>query len=210
MSEARSSGGPRVFAGEGRGEHLDRGSRFLSYGFPIEDGAAFSARLQQIRREHPKASHHCWAWRLLDAHRFHDDGEPGGTAGRPLFQVLDGERLVQSAIVVVRYFGGVKLGTGGLVRAYTAAAQRAVGDAGLRAWVQRAVVELFLPYELLGLREELAALYPELSWRGERFVDAGWAGEGHLPNVQIERLRAFLEQRGRGQARLRIRGTRRP
>ena len=99
---------------EGYGEHEDRGSRFLAWVFHASEEEAFRARLEELHAEHPKARHHCWAWRIGEAYRFQDDGEPGGTAGRPMLQVLEGSGLADVGAICVRYFGGVKLGTGGL------------------------------------------------------------------------------------------------
>lgn len=196
-----------VFARKGFGEHADRGSRFLGYARRVADEPAFEELLAEVKAEHPKARHHCWAWRFRDAYRFHDDGEPGGTAGRPILQVLEGAGLTQAAVVVVRYFGGVKLGTGGLVRAYAAAAARAVEQAGRRTLHARARFRLRLPFELTGVRNDLEAACPSLSWGAGRFDEAGWEGEVELDAAELPAWRQTLEEKGRGRAEWRELGT---
>ena len=87
--------------------------------------------LAELRAEYPDATHHCWAYRIGDLYRFNDDGEPGGTAGAPILRAIEGQGLQHVMVVVVRYFGGVKLGTGGLVRAYGGAAAEVLRTAQL-------------------------------------------------------------------------------
>ena len=93
-----------------------RKSRFLTQAAPVvspEEALAFFAAVSD-----PAATHNCWAYRIGDAYRFNDDGEPGGTAGRPILQAIDGQGYDQVAVVVTRWYGGIKLGAGGLARAY--------------------------------------------------------------------------------------------
>ena len=102
-------------------EFKDRGSRFIAYAFPIKDAEDFKATLQQLKKEHPKAVHHCFAYRLgLDGNNFRvsDDGEPSGTAGKPILGQIDSKELTNTLVVVVRYFGGTLLGVPGLINAY--------------------------------------------------------------------------------------------
>jgi len=190
--------GVLVPARDGRGDFEDRGSRFLGSVFRMPDEAAFVAALAGARAKHPKARHHCWAWRLESTHRFHDDGEPGGTAGRPMLQVLDSAGLVQAGVIVVRYFGGVKLGTGGLVRAYTAATQRALLDAGTLFLEARERWRVRLPFERLGLRAELEALCGGLVWTEAAFDEAGWTGTAELPVSASATLAELLVEHGGG------------
>lgn len=102
-------------------EFKDRGSKFLAYAFPIQTADDFKKRLKQLKEEHPKAAHHCFAYRLGtdgDNFRSGDDGEPSGSAGRPILGQIDSKQLTNTAIVVVRYFGGTLLGVPGLINAY--------------------------------------------------------------------------------------------
>ena len=104
-----------------------KNSKFIAYLFPIADVAEAETRLAQVKREHPKARHWCYAYRLgAEEYRCNDDGEPSGTAGLPIYQQLLSFDVSDSLAVVVRYFGGVKLGTGGLVVAYKTAAAAAI------------------------------------------------------------------------------------
>ncbi len=103
------------------GEFKDRGSKFIAYAYPVQTEEEALAYLAALRKEHPKARHHCFAWRLgADGHRFraNDDGEPSGTAGRPILGQIDAAHLTNVVVIVVRYFGGTLLGTSGLIQAY--------------------------------------------------------------------------------------------
>lgn len=91
-------------------------SRFAVYAAPVASVAEAMAFFAQ--HSDPAATHNCWAYRIGQAYRFNDDGEPGGTAGRPILQAIEGQGLDRVAVLVVRWFGGIKLGAGGLVRAY--------------------------------------------------------------------------------------------
>lgn len=102
-------------------EFKDRGSKFLAYAFPIETVDAFKAHLQRLKKEHPKAVHHCFGYRIgVDKNNFrvNDDGEPSGSAGRPILGQIDSRELTNVAVIVVRYFGGTLLGVPGLINAY--------------------------------------------------------------------------------------------
>lgn len=159
------------------------------------DEAAFERELHAIRSEFPKATHHCWAWRIGEAYRFSDDGEPGGTAGRPIQQVIDGSGLRDFGIVVVRWFGGTKLGSGGLIRAYTASAQDALARATVCEIVPLISCPVRIPFDALGLRDELESLFPQAEVIGGRFTEDGWSGTLRLPASDSEALRAFLRER---------------
>lgn len=106
-------------------EFKDRGSKFLAYAFPITKVEEFKKCLDQVKKEHPKATHHCFAYRLgldMNNYRVSDDGEPSGTAGKPILGQIDSKQLTNVFIVVVRYFGGTLLGVPGLINAYKTAA----------------------------------------------------------------------------------------
>jgi len=189
-----------VPAREGVGEHEDRGSRFVAHVFRAPDEEAFRVRLDALRDAHAKARHHCWAWRIGKAYRFSDDGEPGGTAGRPMLQALETADLEDVGAVCVRWFGGVKLGTGGLVRAYGAATARAVEAAGRHTLVPRAKLRMELPYDLLGLRGEIEALFPGAEFDGG-FDERAWQGIVEMNAADLPRLCVLLEERAAGRAR---------
>ena len=113
-------------------EFKDRGSKFLAYGFPIQAIGEFKTHLAALKKEHPKAAHHCFAYRLgVDGNNFRvsDDGEPSGSAGRPILGQIDSKELTNLLIVVVRYFGGTLLGVPGLINAYKTASSLVLQNA---------------------------------------------------------------------------------
>lgn len=146
------SGGYRAPTGEARAELREKGSRFLAIVRPARDEAAAGAILDELRGTYRDATHLCWAWRLgaPPRERSADAGEPHGTAGEPMLQVLRGAGLSDVVASVARWFGGVKLGKGGLARAYSGALQEAL--AGLPTSVRRPVARLALeaPFARLG------------------------------------------------------------
>ena len=125
----------------GEDEFIEKKSRFIGRVWPVETEEAALEKIQEMKKQHYDATHNCWAYIIRDgAVRFSDDGEPGGTAGMPMLQVLQREGLFNVVCVVTRYFGGVLLGAGGLVRAYTTATARALEAA--EVVTVRSVVEL--------------------------------------------------------------------
>ena len=115
----------------GEDEFIEKKSRFIGRAWPVETEEAALEKIQEMKKKHYDATHNCWAYIIKDgAVRFSDDGEPGGTAGMPMLQVLQREGLYNVVCVVTRYFGGILLGAGGLVRAYTKGAKIAVDAAG--------------------------------------------------------------------------------
>ncbi len=105
-------------------EFKDRGSKFIAYAFPIETADDFKQQLQALKKEHPKAVHHCFAYRIgTDGNNFRssDDGEPSGTAGKPILGQIDSRGVTNIAVIVVRYWGGTLLGVPGLINAYKSA-----------------------------------------------------------------------------------------
>lgn len=143
----------------GRAEFTEKKSRFIGHLWPTDSEEEAQARIAEMRRLHADATHNVWAYIIKDgAVRFSDDGEPGGTAGMPTLQVLQREHLFNVTCVVTRYFGGILLGAGGLVRAYARGARIAVEAAGIS--IRRVWTSLYLPapyswYERLKL--EVAA-----------------------------------------------------
>lgn len=133
----------RTLAAPSTGEFKDRGSKFLAYAYPAATEEEAMGRVEALRKEHFKARHHCFAWRLgLDGQRFraNDDGEPSGTAGRPILGQIDAAGLTDVVVVVVRYFGGTLLGTSGLIQAYRESAADALRQAGV---VEKIVCDYF-------------------------------------------------------------------
>lgn len=135
----------------GHGEYEEKKSRFLGAAYPVQAPEEAQEILTSIRKQYYDARHHCSAY-VLGADRLNkrssDDGEPQGSAGAPILAVIDGAECTDILIVVTRYFGGTLLGTGGLVRAYTAAAQAALQDAGIVRMQEGELLGLTMGYPL--------------------------------------------------------------
>jgi len=133
-------------------EFKDRGSKFLAYAFPIRTVDDFKKRLKELKEEHPKAVHHCFAYRIgTDKNNFRssDDGEPSGSAGKPILGQIDSKELTNLAVIVVRYFGGTLLGVPGLINAYKTSTSLALQ---LTAVVQKPILieyDLHFDYTLM-------------------------------------------------------------
>ena len=128
----------------GEDEFIEKKSRFIGRIWPVETEAAALEKIQEMKKQHYDATHNCWAYIIRDGGvRFSDDGEPGGTAGMPMLQVLQREGLFNVVCVVTRYFGGILLGAGGVVRAYTKGAKIAVDAAGKS--MKRVWTALYVP-----------------------------------------------------------------
>lgn len=140
----------RVPAGPGEGEYVEKRSRFIGAVWPVSTEAEARACIENTKKRYHDARHNCWCYRLKDGvERYSDDGEPQGTAGIPMLSLFQKAGVTGVVCVVTRYFGGVLLGAGGLVRAYTQAAGLALEDAGvstLRPWDK---LEFPCPYALL-------------------------------------------------------------
>ena len=133
-----------VPTGYGEDEFIEKRSRFIGHIFPVETEEEALQKIQELKKKYSDATHNCWAYVIKDgAMRFSDDGEPGGTAGNPMMQVLQREQLYNVVCVVTRYFGGVLLGAGGLVRAYTKGAKIAIDAAGKS--IKRVWSVLYIP-----------------------------------------------------------------
>lgn len=148
----------QTLAAAAHSELLIRKSRFIGCVQPMQDRAGAQAAVEALRRQHPSATHVCWALLAGGQSAAVDDGEPGGTAGRPMLEVLRHQELEGVLATVVRYFGGVKLGAGGLVRAYTDCIAQALLGAEKITLQRMECLECSLPYALEGaVRRELAS-----------------------------------------------------
>lgn len=137
---------------ESLGEFKDRGSKFIAYAYPVYTEADWQERLEEVRKLHPKARHYCYAYRLgLDGNNFraNDDGEPSGTAGRPILGQIDSFELTNVFVVVVRYFGGTLLGTSGLINAYKLSAADALEKAEVIEKTVEDIYRLTFDYALM-------------------------------------------------------------
>lgn len=136
-------------------EYTVNRSRFIGRCFPVDSEEAALCLLGDIRKKHWDATHNCFAYRIGDnaAARFSDDGEPGGTAGKPIMDVLTGRGLTNVLCVVTRYFGGILLGAGGLVRAYSKSAADAVTKAGMVSYLPGTILDIPMDYSRYGALE---------------------------------------------------------
>ncbi len=127
----------------------ERSSKFLAYIFPVQSEEQIRGHLELLRKRYFDATHHCYAWRLGaqgERWRANDDGEPSGTAGKPILGQINSFGLTDVVIVVVRYFGGIKLGTSGLIAAYREAARMALEEADIEERHVMAQIEFVFPY----------------------------------------------------------------
>lgn len=144
-------------AAYGEGRYEDRKSKFIGEIFPVETPEAAVEAIQSVKAKYRDARHHCYAYIIRDGNymRYSDDGEPQGTAGMPILDVLRRENITNVCCVVTRYFGGILLGTGGLVRAYTKSAQLGLEAAGINQMSRYSVVLITCPYSLLGVVQNI-------------------------------------------------------
>jgi uncharacterized YigZ family protein len=134
------------------GEFKDRGSKFIASAFPVYSEEDWQKKIQEVKKLHPKARHYCYAYRLgFDKNNFraNDDGEPSGTAGRPILGQIDHFDLTNTFIVVVRYWGGTKLGTSGLINAYKNAALDALQKAEIIEKTVEDIYKISFDYALM-------------------------------------------------------------
>ena len=135
------------------GDYREKGSKFLAYAFNVSTIDDIEFYLEEVKSQHPKARHHCYAYRLgIDGepHRANDDGEPSGTAGRPILGQMLSCEVSDVLIVVVRYFGGTKLGASGLINAYKTSARMALDDSVKKEVVIGSDFKLTFPYSEMG------------------------------------------------------------
>lgn len=140
----------------------DKGSKFLAYAYPIRTEAEIKELIGALKNEHPKANHHCWAMRLSpdrSVFRINDDGEPSGTAGRPILNVLLSKNITNVLVVVVRYFGGTLLGVPGLINAYKTSTEMTLAEAQVIAQTVNDVYTI--SFEYLQMNEVMKVIKDE-------------------------------------------------
>jgi uncharacterized YigZ family protein len=182
-----------------RYEETIRRSRFVAHAAPIGCEADTLSFHESVADS--SATHNCWAWRLDGRYRFNDDGEPGGTAGRPILAALEGRDLDDVMVVVTRYYGGIKLGAGGLVRAYGGTAAKCLDRASTAPYVPMIRCELSVDFP------DSAAVHQLLTRHGvqkqsEDFQASGVTLHLEVPRDAVEPLRKDLDSASRGSARL--------
>lgn len=176
-------------------EELIKKSRFIGLIQPCQNEQEALLWLRQLHQQHPNASHIVYAYRIQSANglicRFHDAGEPSGTAGKPIFQHLEGKQLINLCLAVIRYFGGVKLGAGGLTRAYSNTAKYLIEATELVDYIELTELNIELPYsQLQGLEYQLKKL--EGSIISQQFAEQIKL-QIQLPKDKLPQLQAYLD-----------------
>jgi len=175
-------------------EEVIKKSRFLGFIYPCLSVDEALAYLHDLRHKHSGANHIAFSYRIRtdqgDVCRFHDAGEPSGTAGKPIYQYIEGNHLINALVVVVRYFGGIKLGAGGLTRAYGNTAKKVIEVADISAFIELASVNFTLEYKDLQHFEYQLAKYSGV------IISKDFAGQVNLlvqlPTVHTDPLLALF------------------
>lgn len=176
-----------------------RKSRFVAQAQRVDSTDAALAFVARVRDA--SASHNCWAYRIAQQYRFNDDGEPAGTAGKPILQAIDAQGFDETVVVVTRWFGGIKLGAGGLARAYGGSAAECLRVAARVELTECVRVEFSLPFAALPLMQSrLADL--QANKTGERFDAEGAMLQVALPADRVSALRRWLADTTRGRGEL--------
>jgi len=178
-----------------------RKSRFLANAAHAATPDAATAFLAAVA--HVDATHNCWAYRIGQQYRFNDDGEPAGTAGKPILQAIDGQGLDKVVVVVTRWFGGIKLGAGGLMRAYGGCAAECLRGAVKRELIQTSEVEFGLAFSALPLLHARLVEF-DAQKLSESFVSDGAVLRVRVPTARIDALRSLLADVSRGQCSVRV------
>lgn len=174
-------------------------SRFRARAGPVATPEAAMAFLAQVVA--PDATHHCWAYRIGDDYRSSDDGEPAGTAGRPILAAIDGQGLDQVMVVVARWYGGIKLGAGGLVRAYGGAAAECLRTAPRQRLIMMRELELHCAFDDIGVVHAALAAHGA-DKLAERFSSDGLQLRLALPADRIDAFKAWLRNATRDRIRI--------
>ncbi|WP_333679291.1 YigZ family protein [Dyella sp.] len=174
-----------------------RKSRFLARAAPVETPQQALAYVQQV--SDASATHNCWAYRIGQDYRFNDDGEPGGTAGRPILQAIEGQGIDRAVVVVTRWYGGIKLGAGGLARAYGGTAAECLRLAERTPIVALARLGLHCEFaELALMKARLKELGVEIEQ--ESFEAGGVTLRMRLPAARVHEARARIVDISRGRS----------
>ncbi len=177
-----------------------RKSRFLAIACPVESEAEAKARLAEV--SDTSASHNCWAWRIGQAYRFSDDGEPSGTAGKPILQAIDGQDLDRTLVVVTRWFGGILLGSGGLMRAYGGTAAACLRAGAKTEYVERAALSVSLGFSDLALVKARLSAFAGLVMDDETFHESGARLSFRVPAEKAEEIGRLIVDLTSGRAEI--------
>lgn len=185
-----------------RFEETIRKSRFIAVAAPVSSQQATLDFYESAAD--PAASHNCWAWRIDGTYRSSDDGEPGGSAGRPILAAIEGRDLNRVMVIVTRHFGGIKLGVGGLVRAYGGCAARCLDGGRIVALRPRKLCLLKIDFSLAAAAYALLDEH-EAARQGERYDEDGLELRFSIPADRVEHLEKALAGVSRGEAHLTVR-----
>jgi uncharacterized YigZ family protein len=175
-----------------------KGSEFLAFAAKADDVKTALEFVQTIRQQRPDATHVCWAYKIFDQYRFSDDGEPGGTAGAPIFRALEGSHLECVVVAVVRYYGGTNLGAGGLVRAYGGTAAEALRIAERLEVHPRIRVSVQVGFEQMNALYKLLEEF-DTTGREDEFTDQGLRVRWNALETELEPLQIAVRDVTRGQ-----------
>jgi uncharacterized YigZ family protein len=192
----------RTLSGPASAEIEVKRSRFIAHATRVDRLAETLAFHNQV--SDPAATHNCWAWKLDHQYRFSDDGEPGGTAGKPILSAIEGKGLDHVMVVVTRHFGGTKLGVGGLIRAYSAAAARCIDEAMQVDVVAECECSIEAGFGWTGgVYAALEACQAEKL--EETYADGGIRIQARVAETRFQELCTVLRDATRGEARVRRR-----
>ncbi|MEO6523204.1 MAG: YigZ family protein [Mucilaginibacter sp.] len=171
----------------------DRGSKFMGFVYPIKSDSDIKAIVAQLKSEHPKANHHCWALRISpdrSVFRVNDDGEPSGTAGRPILNTLLSHNLTNIAVVVVRYFGGTLLGVPGLINAYKVATEEALKSVKI---IEKTVNDVYqISFNYLQMNDVMKVIKSENLNLIEQRFDTDCLVKIEVRKSQVEKVMGLL------------------
>jgi uncharacterized YigZ family protein len=185
-----------ILAGLARYQEDIKKSRFLALASPVSTPEQALQFFQ--RNSAADATHNCWAYKLGSRYRFNDDGEPGGTAGRPILQAIEGQHCDNVAVLVIRWFGGIKLGTGGLVRAYAGTAAQCLRQAEKHELVVQARVRCFCSFADMAIVQSRLAMF-DACIEQERFDSNGVHWVLCVAQTQLAALAQVFTDLTRGQ-----------
>lgn len=180
---------------EGHAQFTIKGSKFIGALFPVNSEEAALNVLHTIRKKYHDATHNCYAWRVHpDLEKSSDDGEPSGSAGKPILQVLTGADLTNVLVVVTRYFGGTKLGVGGLVRAYGDCAKDALAGVPVKTLISVVRMSIVVAYDEVSRIYHIVDRTPDVRIESESYTDTGPSFILRLAADRAETLEDLLRE----------------
>lgn len=186
---------PQTLAEPCTHQEIIQKSRFITQAAPIRTAEEAQAFIQRV--SDPSATHNCWAWKLGQQYRFSDDGEPGGTAGRPMLTAIEGQDFDQVVVVITRFFGGIKLGTGGLARAYGGCTSRCLQTGLAQPLISLSEGQCHCRFaDMARIKAKLSELEAQITQ--ESFDTEGALWTLAVPQAQFEGLKKLLSDLSRG------------